>query len=202
MEGKAIIKVVELGQGYQLVKFDDGEIGFLQVITPDGLNEDLLELLEEEPEKQATSKPDKKPAKKEKEPKEEPEPDGEAYVWADLEAMDHAALKELCDENDLKTDPDDYDDGELDEFRKEVAAEIDIEVPAEEPAESDKGEGKTKDDEYTWDDLKDMDFDELTDLCDEDDLATDPNDYDEEDEDKLRRAIAKDLGITPRPKKK
>ena len=40
-----------------------------------------------------------------------------------------------------------------------------------------------------------MDFEELEDLCVEKDLDSDPDDFDEE-EDKLRKAIAKELGIT------
>ena len=40
-----------------------------------------------------------------------------------------------------------------------------------------------------------MDFEELEDVCDDKELDTDPDDYDEEDVDKLRKAIAKELGI-------
>ena len=41
-----------------------------------------------------------------------------------------------------------------------------------------------------------MDFEELEDLCDDKDLDTDPDDYDEDDIDKFRKAVAKELGIT------
>ena len=40
-----------------------------------------------------------------------------------------------------------------------------------------------------------MDFEELEDLCDDKELETSPDDYDEKDVDKLRSAIAKELGI-------
>ena len=40
-----------------------------------------------------------------------------------------------------------------------------------------------------------MDFEELEDVCDDKDLDTDPDDFDEEDIEKLRKAIAKELGI-------
>ena len=40
-----------------------------------------------------------------------------------------------------------------------------------------------------------MDFEELEDVCDDKELDTDPDDFDEEDVDKLRKAIAKELGI-------
>ena len=41
-----------------------------------------------------------------------------------------------------------------------------------------------------------MDFEELEDVCDDKDLDTDPDDYEEEDIEKLRKAVAKELGIT------
>ena len=40
-----------------------------------------------------------------------------------------------------------------------------------------------------------MDFEELEDVCEDKDLDTDPDDFDEEDIEKLRKAIAKELGI-------
>ena len=47
-----------------------------------------------------------------------------------------------------------------------------------------------------------MDFEELEDVCDDNDLDTDPDDYEEEDVEKFRKAIAKELGITlPKGKK-
>ena len=48
-----------------------------------------------------------------------------------------------------------------------------------------------------------MDFEELEDVCDDKDLDTDPDDFDEEDVEKLRKAVAKELGITlPKKSKK
>ena len=47
-----------------------------------------------------------------------------------------------------------------------------------------------------------MDFEDLEDLCDDKDLDTDPDDFDEDDVEKLRKAVAKELGITlPKAKK-
>ena len=40
-----------------------------------------------------------------------------------------------------------------------------------------------------------MDFEELEDVCDDKDLETDPDDYEEDDIEKLRKAIAKELGL-------
>ena len=43
--------------------------------------------------------------------------------------------------------------------------------------------------------LGEMDFEELEDVCDVKDLETDPDDYEEDDFEKLRKAIAKELGL-------
>ena len=57
--------------------------------------------------------------------------------------------------------------------------------------------------EITGEDLAGMDFEELEDVCDDNDLDTDPDDYEEDDVEKFRKAIAKELGITlPKGKKK
>ena len=48
-----------------------------------------------------------------------------------------------------------------------------------------------------------MDFEELESLCEDNDLDTDPDNYDEEDIEKLRKSIAKELGMTlPKGKSK
>ena len=50
--------------------------------------------------------------------------------------------------------------------------------------------------------LAGMDFEELEDVCDDHSLDVDPDDYEEEDIEKFRKAIAKELGITlPKAKK-
>jgi len=202
MKGRKIEEVIEIGNGYDALYLDNGEVAVVKVVTPN-----LLKALEDKvsfgsPEEKLEPKEEKTEPKKEKKEEKE-ESDGDAYNWADLEAMDYAGLKELCDDNQLDTDPADYDEDEVDKFRKAVAEEIQVEVPEEAPAESKAAEKETKDDEYNWDDLKQMDYDELSDLCDENNLDTDPNDFDESDEeDKLRRAIATEINITPPPLKK
>ena len=52
-----------------------------------------------------------------------------------------------------------------------------------------------EDDEVTPEMLAEADFEELEDICDEKELDTDPDDFDEEDVEKLRAAIAKEMGI-------
>lgn len=56
-------------------------------------------------------------------------------------------------------------------------------------------EDEEEEEELTGEALAEMDFEELEDVCDDKDLDTDPDDFDEEDIEKLRKAIAKELGI-------
>ena len=56
-------------------------------------------------------------------------------------------------------------------------------------------EDEEEEEELTGEALAEMDFEELENVCDDKDLDTDPDDFDEEDIEKLRKAIAKELGI-------
>ena len=62
-------------------------------------------------------------------------------------------------------------------------------------SESDDSEEEEEEEELTGEELAEMDFEELEDVCDDKDLETDPDDYDEDDVEKLRKAIAKELGL-------
>lgn len=65
----------------------------------------------------------------------------------------------------------------------------------EEEEESDDDDDDSEEEELTGEELVEMDFEELEDVCDDKDLETDPDDYDEDDIEKLRKAIAKELGL-------
>lgn len=56
-------------------------------------------------------------------------------------------------------------------------------------------EEEEEEEELTGEELAEMDFEELEDVCDDKDLETDPDDYDEDEVEKLRKAIAKELGL-------
>ena len=201
MEGKTIVKSLELENGYHLMVFQDDSVALIKVVSTTIQADEIAELIGEQtkPETQV-EKP--KPKKKEKEP--EPEPEEEPYNWGDLEALNHKELTELCKDNDLDTDPNDYDEDseeEMLEFRKDIAKEIDVEITDTDTPEPEP-EPAVKDDNYTWEDLVEMDFEELEELCDEQDLGVDPNDFDEDEEDKLRREIAEELEIAAPKKKK
>lgn len=76
------------------------------------------------------------------------------------------------------------------------------ETEEEEEEEEDDDDSEEEEEELSPEDLMAMDFDELEDLCEDNDLETDPDDYDEKDIEKLRKAIAEEIGIElPKPKK-
>lgn len=85
---------------------------------------------------------------------------------------------EDSDENDDDEDSDDEDEDDEDD----------------EDSDDDEDEDD-EEEELTGEALAEMDFEELEDVCDDKDLETDPDDYDEDDIEKLRKAIAKELGL-------
>ena len=82
--------------------------------------------------------------------------------------------------------------GESEDSDDEDEDEEDEDSDEDEDGEEDEDE----DDEVTSEDLAGMDFEALEDLCDDKELETDPDEFDEEDVEKLRKAVAKELGIT------
>ena len=83
-------------------------------------------------------------------------------------------------------DEDDSDEGEKEEESDDEEDEDDSD---------DEEDEDDSDEELTGEALAEMDFEELEDVCDDKDLDTDSDDFDEEDIEKLRKAIAKELGI-------
>lgn len=71
----------------------------------------------------------------------------------------------------------------------------DEEEEEEEESDDDDDSEEEEEEELTGEELAEMDFEELEDVCDDKDLETDPDDYDEDDIEKLRKAIAKELGL-------
>lgn len=93
-------------------------------------------------------------------------------------------------------DSDDEDEDDEDEDSDEDDEDSDEEDEDEEDEDEDDDEDEEEDDEVTPEDLAGMDFEALEDLCDDKELETDPDEFDEEDVEKLRKAVAKELGIT------
>lgn len=90
----------------------------------------------------------------------------------------------------------DSDDEDEDDEDSDEEDEDDESEDGEEDEDEDDDEDEEEDDEVTPEDLAGMDFEALEDLCDDKELETDPDEFDEEDVEKLRKAVAKELGIT------
>lgn len=93
------------------------------------------------------------------------------------------------DEDDSDEDEDDSDEDEEDED------DSDEDEEDEDDSDENEEDEEEEEEELTGEALAEMDFEELEDVCDDKDLDTDPDDFDEEDIEKLRKAIAKELGI-------
>jgi hypothetical protein len=82
-----------------------------------------------------------------------------------------------------------------DEEEEEEESDDDDEEDDDDDDDDDDSEEEEEEEELTGEELAEMDFEELEDVCDDKDLETDPDDYDEDDVEKLRKAIAKELGL-------
>ena len=96
------------------------------------------------------------------------------------------------EEEEEESDDDDDDDDSEEEEEEESDDDDDDD---EEGDDDDDSEEEEEEEELTGEELAEMDFEELEDVCDDKDLETDPDDYDEDDVEKLRKAIAKELGL-------
>lgn len=92
-------------------------------------------------------------------------------------------------------DEDEEEEEESDDDEDEEESEDDEDEDDSEEEDEDEEDEEEEEEELTGEALAEMDFEELEDVCDDKDLDTDPDDFDEEDIEKLRKAIAKELGI-------
>lgn len=89
------------------------------------------------------------------------------------------------EEEEEESDDDDDDDSDDEEEEEEE----------EEDEEEDDSEEEEEEEDLTGEALAEMDFEELEEVCDDKDLDTDPDDFDEDEIEKLRKSIAKELGL-------
>lgn len=119
------------------------------------------------------------------------EEDGEKVLLVKKD-LDLEALAEALADDEDPEEEEAPKKGKKEEAKKETKKPAKKEEPEEENEDDDE-------DEYTWEDIKDMDYDELSELVDDEELEDiDVEDYDEDDDDeveKLRVAIAKELDI-------
>jgi hypothetical protein len=108
------------------------------------------------------------------------------------EAEDLFGSEEEDDDEEEEEESDDDDDDSDDEDEDEDDSDDDEE---EEDDDEDSDDDDEEEEELTAEALAEMDFEELEDVCDDKDLETDPDDFDEDDIEKLRKAIAKELGL-------
>lgn len=108
------------------------------------------------------------------------------------EAEDLFGSESDDEEEEEEEESDDDDDSEEEE---EEESDDDDEEDDDDDDDDDDSEEEGEEEELTGEELAEMDFEELEDVCDDKDLETDPDDYDEDDIEKLRKAIAKELGL-------
>lgn len=109
------------------------------------------------------------------------------------EAEDLFGSESDDEEEEEEEESDDDDDSEEEEEEEEESDDDDEEDDDDD--DDDDSEEEEEEEELTGEELAEMDFEELEDVCDDKDLETDPDDYDEDEVEKLRKAIAKELGL-------
>jgi hypothetical protein len=115
-----------------------------------------------------------------------------APIMLSAEEAEDLFGSESDDEEEEEESDDDDDDDDSEEEEEEESDDDDEE---DDDDDDDDSEEEEEEEELTGEELAEMDFEELEDVCDDKDLETDPDDYDEDDVEKLRKAIAKELGL-------
>ena len=112
-----------------------------------------------------------------------------APIMLSAEEAEDLFGSESDDEEEEEEEESDDDDDDSEEEEEEESDDDDDDDDDSEEEEEEEEE------ELTGEELAEMDFEELEDVCDDKDLETDPDDYGEDDVEKLRKAIAKELGL-------
>lgn len=112
-----------------------------------------------------------------------------APIMLSAEEAEDLFGSESDDEEEEEEEESDDDDDDSEEEEEEESDDDD------EEDDDDDSEEEEEEEELTGEELAEMDFEELEDICDDKDLETDPDDYDKDDIEKLRKAIAKELGL-------
>ena len=114
-----------------------------------------------------------------------------APIMLSAEEAEDLFGSESDDEEEEEEEESDDDDDDSEEEEEEEESDDDD----DDEEDDDDSEEEEEEEELTGEELAEMDFEELEDVCDDKDLETDPDDYDEDDIEKLRKAIAKELGL-------
>ena len=117
--------------GTIIIKYEDGSIKIIPA---------PIALTAEEAEDLFGSESEEEEDEEEEDEEEEAEEEEEEDLTGDaLAEMDFEELEEVCDDKDLDTDPDDFDEDEIEKLRKAIAKELGLKLPAKKEA---KGKGK------------------------------------------------------------
>ena len=116
-----------------------------------------------------------------------------APIMLSAEEAEDLFGSESDDEEEEEEEEESDDDDDSEEEEEEESDDDDEEDDDDD--DDDDSEEEEEEEELTGEELAEMDFEELEDVCDDKDLETDPDDYDEDDVEKLRKAIAKELGL-------
>ena len=116
-----------------------------------------------------------------------------APIMLSAEEAEDLFGSESDDEEEEEEESEGDDDDDSEEEEDEEGDDDDEED--EEGDDDDDSEEEEEEEELTGEELAEMDFEELEDVCDDKDLETDPDDYGEDEVEKLRKAIAKELGL-------
>ena len=136
---KAAAKEVErkvLSNGVILIKYDDGSYALLTPISAEdaedifgGEAEDSEDEEEDEDEDESDDEDSDEEDEDEEDEDEEDEDEDDGVTPEDLAGMDFEALEDLCDDKELETDPDEFDEEDVEKLRKAVAKELGITLP-------------------------------------------------------------------------
>ena len=116
-----------------------------------------------------------------------------APIMLSAEEAEDLFGSESDDEEEEEEEEEEESDDDDDDSEEEEEEESDDDDDDDD--DDDSEEEEEEEEELTGEELAEMDFEELEDVCDDKDLETDPDDYDEDDVEKLRKAIAKELGL-------
>lgn len=111
------------------------------------------------------------------------------------EAKDFFASEEEDDDDEDEEEEEEDDDDDSDEDDDDEDSDEEDEDDEDDEDSDDDEDEDEEEEELTGEALAEMDFEELEDVCDDKDLETDPDDFEEDDIEKLRKAIAKELGL-------
>lgn len=179
LKGKKILSCDDLGNGDYQITFDDDQVVIAHIVVV------ALE------------------SKEESDDEDDSDADSAEYTVGDLQEMDISELQDLCKENGIKFKKKATEDDLIELLKEKLGIEDEDEDDDsdddDEDSDDEDDDDSDDDSEITWDELKEMDKEELIELCEENDVEFKKKDS----EDDLRKkfAAAFDIEIPKKGKK-